>query len=294
MKCTETKVYGLKQSIKVAGYAMVSGDVKNWTFDGTKRVQSAIKLAKARSGSGHDSFLKGITVQTNLSFSLAALKELQRYHFFDFVTSTSTMHRMSKMDLDVVCNEMVDDVIKNRLKEIVIDYLEDPKNKIKELKMLYNIPTGMELTAGISTNYLQLKTIFTQRSTHRLPDWWGFCEWVESLPYSFLITGKFDTDNEVPTPNTWDDLSDYLEVEDFVFENYVEMMAFRELANLKDHQAFLAMYMANQYREGSIHLLSNESKKIMNNINAYVDTNKKDGIKMKSVIFDEFQKEDGV
>ena len=60
------------------------------------------------------------------------------------------------------------------------------------LRMIYNVPSGFELTARMVTNYQQLKTIYRQRRTHRLPDWQMFCDWIESLPHSELITGARD------------------------------------------------------------------------------------------------------
>lgn len=44
---------------------------------------------------------------------------------------------------------------------------------------------------GISTNYLQLKTIYSQRKSHKLKNDWGyFCDFIETLPLSELITNK--------------------------------------------------------------------------------------------------------
>lgn len=57
------------------------------------------------------------------------------------------------------------------------------------LKVLYSNPCGFRLTAGMTTNYRQLKTIYRQRRFHRLPEWREFCRWIESLPHSELITG---------------------------------------------------------------------------------------------------------
>ena len=50
------------------------------------------------------------------------------------------------------------------------------------------LPMGYELWAGISTNYLQLKTIYKQRRWHKLDDWREFCAFIEGLPMSELIT----------------------------------------------------------------------------------------------------------
>lgn len=140
-------------------------------------------LATSRSGCGEDNFLNGIIVQFDLTFSIKAWVELQRYHFIDFVSSQSTMHCISKMDIKPMCNEYVSDAVVaevERLKEV---YLND-KTDENYLRLLYNIPTGFELTARMTTNYRQLKTMYMQRKTHRLPDWHTFCDWIEKLPYA--------------------------------------------------------------------------------------------------------------
>ena len=49
----------------------------------------------------------------------------------------------------------------------------------------------MELTARLTTNYRALKTVYSQRKNHRLPEWREFCKWIETLPYADeLIIGK--------------------------------------------------------------------------------------------------------
>ena len=59
-------------------------------------------------------------------------------------------------------------------------YKEDLKNRYFEI--LYSNPCGFKLTAGMTTNYRQLRTIFSQRHNHRLPEWREFCAWIETLP----------------------------------------------------------------------------------------------------------------
>ena len=74
------------------------------------------------------------------------------------------------------------------------------KLKLKQegdfLKLIYNIPTGFKLTAGMVTNYRQLKTIYDQRKNHRLPEWHGVCEWIESLPYMRDFLGLADKEEK--------------------------------------------------------------------------------------------------
>ncbi len=57
--------------------------------------------------------------------------------------------------------------------------------------MLMNTPMGLEYTARLTTNYLQLKTIYKQRRNHRSAQWQAFCDWIEELPLAQeLIIGN--------------------------------------------------------------------------------------------------------
>ena len=183
-------VYGLEESIAASGYPMATEtmnlvDIKK---AGEKSNERAKKLAKTPIGSGHDQFLTSIIVQFDLTFPLKAWVELQRYHFIDFCSSMSTMHRIINMNLDKYCNKYVSENIKSILRAYILEYKENPTEE-NFRKVIYNIPSGFEYTARLTTNYRQLKTIYSQRKNHRLPDWKMFCEWIETLPYSEYITG---------------------------------------------------------------------------------------------------------
>ena len=191
MKIENVQVYGLEESIRRAKFPM-SVDVDSLYHDVT---QGIITLGKSSVGSGHDNFLNGIVVQFDLTFSNKAWVEAERYHFFDFVSSQSTMHRITQFKLKDQCNKYVDsriiDIVQekideyNRLKELDKESHSDSRTELLTelyLEILYNIPSGFELTAGMTTNYRQLKTIDHQRKTHRLPEWREFCAWIETLP----------------------------------------------------------------------------------------------------------------
>lgn len=171
------QIYGLDYSFKASKYPMAI-NTENCSYMFTDRIKM---LGSAPIGSGHDNFLNGIIVQFDLTFSQKAWVELQRYHFIDFVSSQSTMHRIDRFDIAGHMNKYVDEAIKVRLQELVDAYKSD-KSKDNFLKVIYNIPSGFELTARMTTNYRQLKTIYFQRKAHRLPEWREFCEWIESLP----------------------------------------------------------------------------------------------------------------
>lgn len=184
-------VFGLEASIRRAKFPMATdiSAVSTVLTDGIK------KLALCEKGSGHDQMLTGIIVQFDLTFSNKAFVEAERYHFLDFVSSQSTMHRITRFDLDKAYDSHVDPRMIAIMKEKVAEYNNLPSDcdaaakAEKYLEILYSNPAGFKLTAGMTTNYRQLKTIYAQRKNHRLPEWREFCKWIETLPMSFLITG---------------------------------------------------------------------------------------------------------
>lgn len=180
----DVRVYGLEESIKASKYPMAvdpeeCSDELTW---------GVVSRGRAPIGSAHDCYLKGITVQFDLTMSIKMSVEMERYHFIDFVSSQSTMHRITKLDIDESCNEYVDQRAKDLVRQKVRYYNEDPTPE-NYLRVLYNVPTGFCLTARMTTNYLQLKTIYAQRHNHRLPEWRSFCEWMKELPMFMELTG---------------------------------------------------------------------------------------------------------
>lgn len=180
------EVYGLTDSIRASKYPKAV-DTYACTDEITARTKS---LANCSMGTGHDQFLTGIVVQFDLTLPIKAWVEAQRYHFLDFVSSQSTMHRITQMDIPSQCNAYVTKEAIANVERLVEEYKVDPIPE-NYLKVLYNIPTGFRLTARMTTNYRQLKTIYHQRKNHRLPEWQEVCAWIEALPRSELITGKW-------------------------------------------------------------------------------------------------------
>lgn len=181
------RVYGIEESIKASKYPMTT-QIESCTSEIT---QTALKLANSKIGEGHDNYLMGIVVQFDLTFTNKAWIEAERYHFFDIVSSQSTIHCVTKFDLDKSYCDYVDDRIIDIMKTLICDYNKNPTPQ-NYLKILYSNPSGFLLTARITTNYRQLKTIYQQRKKHKLPEWRIFCKWIESLPNAFLITGYME------------------------------------------------------------------------------------------------------
>ena len=185
------KVYGLEESIRRAKFPMAV-DTDSLNCELTKGIKA---LAQSNAGEGHDQWLSSVIVQFDLTCSVKMWTEFQRYHFFDFCSSQSTMHRIARFNLDDQYDNHVDPRIIAIMKEKVEEYNQLLQNESsgaseKYLEILYSNPCGFKLTAGITTNYRQLKTMYKQRKTHRLPEWREFCKWIEALPMSELIIGE--------------------------------------------------------------------------------------------------------
>lgn len=178
MKIENVNVYGLLESVQASKFPM-SVDTSACTDEITDRTR---KLGSCEMGTGHDNYLNGIIVQFDLTFSIKAWVEAERYHFLDFVSSQSTMHRITKLSPRKQCNVYVTENTLRELERLIAEYKSNPTPE-NYLTVLYNVPVGYELTARMTTNYRQLKTIYHQRKNHRLPEWKHFCKWVEGLPH---------------------------------------------------------------------------------------------------------------
>ncbi len=194
-------IYDLEKSILASGYPMrtIIPD-RDITEKDLARCQNLVNATKTGNGA-HAQFMTGIRVNFDLTFSNKAWVEAERYRFLEFVSSQSTMHRITKFNLDNQYNEYVDERIIEIMKEKVKGYnniiqsLEDVKDstqrellndiaKRKYLEILYSNPAGFTLTARMTTNYRCLRNIYMQRKDHRLPEWRAFCRWIETLPYA--------------------------------------------------------------------------------------------------------------
>ena len=206
------KVYDLRECVIASGFAMRIEKPEYTQEEFEKSLPRAMKLAKAGGGSGHSNFRKGIRVSFDIKYPQYFTPELQRYGFLDIVTSSSKMHRLINMDLDVACTKYVTNGSIYELKHHISNYnsiknnedfkiadfmLRDGEHLITTDKSeaLYwafmfcinNCPMGLELFMRCSTNYEQLATIYRQRKNHKLKEDWveGFCnDFICQLPYA--------------------------------------------------------------------------------------------------------------
>lgn len=201
-------IYDLEKSILASGYPMrtIIPD-RDITEKDLARCKNLVNATKTGNGA-HAQFMTGIRVNFDLTFSNKAWVEAERYRFLEFVSSQSTMHRITKFDLDNQYNKYVDpriiEIMKskvqeyNKVMELRDSYDKDDQHNISPqlredltewlknayLEILYSNPAGFTLTARMTTNYRCLRNIYMQRKDHRLPEWRAFCKWIETLPYA--------------------------------------------------------------------------------------------------------------
>ena len=198
------KIYDLEESLIASGYPMRTEELIHELNE--KDINRGEKLVLAtKDGNGaHNQFLTGIRVNFDLTFTNKAWVEAERYRFLEFVSSQSTMHRITRFNLDEQYNEYVDSRIIDIMKEKVSEYnrliiekkrfeaMKDKEQiqyyedllKRKYLETLYSNPSGFKITARMATNYRCLRNIYIQRKDHRLPEWRVFCNWITTLPYA--------------------------------------------------------------------------------------------------------------
>ena len=212
MKIENLRVYDLEESLIASGFPMRTELVARHADE--KDVKRGLNLTKASYGNGaHAQWLTGVRVAFDLTFTNKAWVEAERYRFLEFVSSQSTMHRITKFNLDNQYNEYVDPRVIKIMKEKVEEYnsignldmldvklhtemLEQKKRKY--LEILYTNPAGFELTARMTTNYRCLLNIYIQRHDHRLPEWREFCaQMLEELPYFKELVEAYNSGAEI-------------------------------------------------------------------------------------------------
>jgi len=139
-------------------------------------------LGQAVAGTGHNSFLSGIVVYFDWKINKIIREQLLRYSFINVISSQSLMHCFDKFKEEGIIKKDV-------------AYVDD-------------LSLGFEYWISFQCNYLQLKTIYQQRRSHKRKEWQEFCDALEELPSSNFITYKKEKPLLVQKENTEKLLSD--------------------------------------------------------------------------------------
>lgn len=155
-----------------------------------------LKLAKA--GTSHSKYRRMITVYVDITAPLYWWKEFDTYKVGTVANSCSTMHKIHERELTLddfsyeklmlCCVEELQRTI-----EVINDAREEflkSKNKLYWWQMIQLLPSSYNQKRTVMLNYEVLANMYKDRKNHKLDEWRKFCEWVEVLPYSEIITGE--------------------------------------------------------------------------------------------------------
>lgn len=156
------------------------------------------KLVKG--GPVHAKFRRMITVYVDITAPLYWWKEFDTYKVGTVANSCSTMHKIHSepitaedfsWDREEDCLEYVniDDLVVFACEELRKKYIETGNKKYWR-HLIQLLPTSYNQKRTVMLNYEVLANIYEWRKNHKLDEWRSFCEWIETLPYSEIITGK--------------------------------------------------------------------------------------------------------
>ena len=151
-----------------------------------------------KGGPVHAKFRRMITVYVDITAPLYWWKEFDTYKVGTVANSCSTMHKIHSKEFtlaDFSWERL--DFPGCQMLESIIDYLNttrklflDTKNKKYWHNMIQILPTSYNQKRTVELNYEVLNNIYHSRLNHKLDEWHKVCEWIESLPHSWIITGK--------------------------------------------------------------------------------------------------------
>lgn len=154
-----------------------------------------MKLRNA--GTDHRKFMRMITVYVDITAPLYWWKEFDTYKVGTVANSCSTMHNIVEKEFtleDFSCEHLIEYSMLGFTK--MIEYFNvcreayiETKDKKYWWQMIQLLPSSYNQKRTVMLNYEVLANIYKSRKDHKLDEWVEFCKWIESLPYSKLITG---------------------------------------------------------------------------------------------------------
>ena len=190
-------------------YYMKNAEIGPNDLDLMKRLRNA--------GTDHRKFMRMIIVYVDITAPLYWWKEFDTYKVGTVANSCSTMHKIAAKEFtleDFSCEHLGvtipaelndgEEVFQNlwieSLKRTIEDlniargfYIREQNSDLKKkywLQMIQLLPSSYNQKRTIMLSYEVLANIYKSRRNHKLDEWHTFCDWIESLPYSELITGE--------------------------------------------------------------------------------------------------------
>lgn len=224
IKIENVDVYGFEASIRGMRSPMNSWDKSDsgWVSPrasnlfptiyvvGSKDLDLMTRLRNA--GTDHRKFMRMVTVYVDVTAPLYWWKEFDTYKVGAVANSCSTMHKIHAKEFtleDFSCEHLFDfcpdcDTDSATVLRYTIGWLNYCREKYLETKdkeywwqLIQLLPSSYNQRRTVMLNYEVLANIYNSRRNHKLDEWHTFCDWIESLPYSELITGKEKNDESI-------------------------------------------------------------------------------------------------
>ena len=211
IKIENTEVYGFEAAIRGMRNPMNSWEESDSYHEDDTFVLGENDLALMKSlvkaGSDHSKFMRMITVTCDITAPLYFYKEWDTYKVGTVRNSCSTMHKIDSKEFtfddfsyehletwrgeDGIYHGGMINSLKRTIKEL--NYCREcfltTKDKEWWYQMIQLLPSSYNQRSTVQLNYAVLRNIYHARKNHKLDEWHTFCEWVESLPYSEIVTG---------------------------------------------------------------------------------------------------------
>ena len=203
LKIENFEVYGIPRSVYSARNAFNSWNKSDSDLStdslGNADLDLAIRLRNA--GTDHRKFMRMIIVYLDITAPLYWWKEFDTYKVGTVANSCSTMHKIADKEFtleDFSCEHLENSWLAH-LKETIrllneardaYHWCNTDAKKEWWWQMIQLLPSSYNQKRTVMLNYEVLANMYKSRRNHKLDEWHTFCDWIESLPYSELITGK--------------------------------------------------------------------------------------------------------
>lgn len=210
----------LYEGQKTSKHILVQSDKEGWMEFSIGPSDQKLMTTLRNAGTDHRKFMRMITVYLDITAPLYWWKEFDTYKVGTVANSCSTMHKIAAKEftLDDFSHEHLDtfrgltmyapqeyhfsslDLLKLQvdvLNQWRTRYLNALKTEIetglpaKDIwwQMIQLLPNSYNQKRTVMLNYEVLANMYKSRRNHKLDEWHTLCDWIESLPYSKLITG---------------------------------------------------------------------------------------------------------
>ena len=212
IKVENVHVYNVVPAVYSARNALNSWDKSDSDLETGALGSADLKLAKnlVSAGSDHSKFMRMIGISMDITAPLYWWKEFDTYKVGTVANSCSTMHKIGEKEftLDDFSHEHLEDFsdapcmqhplyapLFLSVLETLIQYLNTArecylvgKDKKYWWQMIQLLPSSYNQRRTVTMNYAVARNQYHARKAHKLDEWHTYCDALEALPYSELIT----------------------------------------------------------------------------------------------------------